>query len=68
MELAAALARILTGGGPGSRAGAVPEACLLELEREVFVELCAQPGDPRAHPPHARDRQAAAQLTLRNAP
>ena len=43
VEMADALARILTGGGPGTRAGAVPEARLLTLEREVFVELCTKP-------------------------
>ena len=41
--MAAALARILTGGGPGAPAGRVPEARLLELEREVFIELCGRP-------------------------
>ncbi len=40
--LASALARILSGGGAGSRAGTVPEAYLHQLEREVFVELCAR--------------------------
>ncbi len=43
VEMAGSLARILTGGGPGTRAGVVPETRLLELEREVFVELCAKP-------------------------
>ncbi len=43
VEMAGALARILTGGGPGTRAGVVPETRLLQLEREVFVELCAKP-------------------------
>ena len=43
VEMAGALARILTGGGPGTRAGMVRETRLLELEREVFVELCAKP-------------------------
>ena len=40
VEMAGSLARILTGGGPGTRAGVVPEARLLDLERAVFVELC----------------------------
>ncbi len=43
VEMAGSLARILTGGGPGTPAGVVPEAQLLALEREVFVELCAKP-------------------------
>ncbi len=43
VHLAGALARILTGGGPGSPGGAVPEQRLLDLERAVFVELCAEP-------------------------
>ena len=42
VRLASALARILSGGGAGSRAGTVPEAYLYQLEREVFIELCAQ--------------------------
>ena len=42
VSMAEALARILTGGGPGARAGNVPEARLLELEREVFIELCGR--------------------------
>ncbi len=42
VEMAGALARILTGGGPGTLAGVVPETRLLALEREVFVELCAK--------------------------
>ena len=50
VEMAGALARILTGGGPGTRAGVVPETRLLDLEREVFVELCTKP------PTHARIR------------
>ena len=41
--LAGMLARILSGGGAGVRAGAVPAQTLLDLEREVFVELCARP-------------------------
>ena len=44
VHLAGELARILTGGGPGVRAGRVSESVLLDLEREVFVGLCAQPG------------------------
>ena len=44
VHLAGELARILTGGGPGARAGRVPERVLLELEREVFIGLCTQPG------------------------
>ena len=43
VHLAGELARILTGGGPGSRAGRVSERVLLDLEREVFIGLCAQP-------------------------
>ena len=43
VEMAGALARILTGGGPGTPAGVVPETVLLKLEREVFVELCGKP-------------------------
>ncbi len=43
VELAGRLARVLTGGGPGSPAGDVPRERLLELEREVFIECCAQP-------------------------
>ena len=43
VRLAAALARILTGGGEGVGEGVVPEQRLLDLEREVFVELCAEP-------------------------
>jgi 3-hydroxyacyl-CoA dehydrogenase len=42
VHLATALARILTGGGTGA-AALVPEQCLLDLEREVFVALCAEP-------------------------
>ena len=42
VEMAGALARILTGGGPGTLAEVVPETRLLELEREVFVERCAR--------------------------
>jgi 3-hydroxyacyl-CoA dehydrogenase len=42
VHLAAALARILTGGGTGE-ARLVPEQRLLDLEREVFVALCAEP-------------------------
>ena len=42
VHLASALARILTGGGPGTRAAAVPAQVLLELEREVFIDLCGQ--------------------------
>ena len=44
VHLAGELARILTGGGPGVPAGRVPERVLLDLEREVFIGLCAQPG------------------------
>ena len=44
VHLAGELARILTGGGPGARAGRVSEPVLLDLEREVFVGLCAQNG------------------------
>ena len=44
VHLAGELARILTGGGPGVRAGRVPERVLLDLEREVFIGLCAQTG------------------------
>ena len=43
VSMAEALARILTGGGKGVPAGNVPEARLLELEREVFIELCGRP-------------------------
>ena len=44
VHLAGELARILTGGGPGARAGRVPEKVLLDLEREVFIGLCVQSG------------------------
>ena len=43
VELAGRLARVLTGGGPDGQAGDVPRERLLELEREVFIECCAQP-------------------------
>ena len=43
VEMAGALARILSGGGQGAAVGRMPEARLLELEREVFIELCAKP-------------------------
>ena len=43
VELAGGLAWILTGGGPGTPAGEVPETRLWELERQVFVEFCARP-------------------------
>ncbi len=42
-HLADELARILTGGGPGTPAGDLPEARFLELEREVFIGLCFRP-------------------------
>ena len=42
VEMAGALARILSGGGRGAAAGRVPEARLLDLERAVFVELCGK--------------------------
>ncbi len=42
VQLASGLARILTGGGPGTRAGNVPDTRLYQLEREVFIDLCAQ--------------------------
>ncbi len=42
VEMAEALARILSGGGPGSRPGWTPEEKLFDLEREVFIELCAK--------------------------
>ena len=42
VEMAEALARILSGGGKGAAAGQVPEARLFDLEREVFIELCAK--------------------------
>lgn len=41
--LADELARILTGGGPGVAAGALPTDRFLELEREVFIGLCFRP-------------------------
>ena len=41
-HLAGRLAYVLTGGGiPGP--AAVPESCLLELEREAFLSLCGEP-------------------------
>ena len=43
VSMSEALARILTGGGKGEKAGNVPAARLLELEREVFIELCGRP-------------------------
>ena len=43
VSMSEALARILTGGGAGAAAGNVPETRLLELEREVFIELCGRP-------------------------
>ena len=43
VEMAGALARILSGGGKGAPAGSVPEERLFDLEREVFIELCAKP-------------------------
>jgi 3-hydroxyacyl-CoA dehydrogenase len=43
VHLAGELARILTGGGEKSVAGVVPEQRLLDLERAVFVGLCAEP-------------------------
>lgn len=42
VEMAEALARILSGGGPGVAAGRVPETRLFDLERGVFVELCGK--------------------------
>ncbi len=54
VHLAGELARILTGGGPGSAAGLVPAQRLLDLEREVFIRLCAEPKT------HARIRQMLA--------
>ncbi len=42
VEMAGALARILTCGGEGTQARTVPEERLFELEREVFIERCAQ--------------------------
>ena len=42
VQMAEALARILSGGGKGSRAERVPEARLFDLEREVFIELCGK--------------------------
>ena len=43
VEMAGSLARILTGGGPKTHAGVMLETRLLELEREVFVDLCTKP-------------------------
>jgi 3-hydroxyacyl-CoA dehydrogenase len=54
VHLAGALARILSGGGAGGAAGVVPEKLLLDLERAVFVELCAEPNT------HARIRHMLA--------
>ena len=50
-------------GGETDITETVDEDDLLELEREAFMTLVKHPGDPRAHRAHARDRQAAEELT-----
>jgi 3-hydroxyacyl-CoA dehydrogenase len=43
----------------------VSEQYLLDLEREAFLSLCGERKDPGAHRPHAQNRQAAAELSMK---